>query len=355
MGAWGDLATLAAHAPEQRHSQIEQITDAHIAWFEAGGPFGVEGLPAVVGAVRLVSGHIDQLPLTVDGGPLPRWLESPRRFGAPMDLGDLVQYATHSMMTVGFAALSVTRVAGTSWRVEPLDPAGVQCQATSGARVRMRWHIDGVETPTVPAVWRDIADDREYLLAVPYQVTRQRPWGSTPLIDSLASLQGFAKTEDAGANVFDTGTYSGGRLETDQDISGAVAKAYSEQWMKARQSKTLPVLGSGLRYVNDLADSAKLQLLEARAYDQAVIYSLFGIPLDIMGLGVIGAQSSSMSYQNAQDSNRRYRANALGPITTQLEDALSLLLPPGRDATESQRVQFDYSAWEAASAEDEES
>ncbi len=121
--------------------------------------------------------------------------------------------------------------------------------------------------------------------------------------------------------------------------------------MENRRSGALPVLGSGLRYVNDLANASDLQLLEARAFNQAIVYSLFGIPLDMMGSALIGGQSS-LSYQNAQDNNARYRANALAPFTTQIADGLSLLLPPGRDPEEAQRFDFDYAEWETATDAD---
>jgi len=336
--------------PIQKRHDIAQVIESSIAWIESGADLPINRLPAVVGAHRLIAGHIDQLPIVATNG-VPRWLESPRRYGSPLDQGDLVQWLVGSMYFYGFAALAVTRVQGASWKLEPLNPQGVQCQATTGARLAMSWRVDGAPAEQLPAVHGQVVDGREYLLPIPYVVTPERPWGTTPLIDALSSLQGFTQTERAGANVFDTGTYSGGRLETDQDISPAVAVAYQKRWMENRRAGALPVLGSGLRYVNDLANASDLQLLEARAFNQAIVYSLFGIPLDMMGSALIGGQSS-LSYQNAQDNNARYRANALAPFTTQIADGLSLLLPPGRDPDEAQRFDFDYAEWETATDAD---
>jgi hypothetical protein len=331
-------------SPDVTRSHLAQITDAHIAWQGEGFGQSVNGLPAVVAAHRLIAGHVDQLPIVVsDGSTVPRWLESPRRFGGPFDQGDLIQYVIGSMFFYGFSALSVTRVGDTSWKVEPLDPAHVQCQVGSGARVRKSWRVDGQPMPELPAVWSQVVDGREYLLHIPYLVSTARPWGTTPLIDALASLQGFAKTEDAGVNIFDSGTIHGGRLETDAEISAAVATAYQERWMQNRRERKMPVLGSGLRYVSELSNSSDLQLLEARQFNQTTIWTMFGIPLDIMGSSQMGG-TSSLSYLNATQSGGRYRANALAPFTTQVADGLSQLMAPGRDASESIRIEFDYTA-----------
>ena len=59
----------------------------------------------------------------------------------------------------------------------------------------------------------------------------------------------------------------------------------------------------------------------------------------------------SLSYSNAQDERARFRTSALEAFTTQMGDALSELLPPGRNEAEDQRVTFDYTGWEAAADE----
>ena len=60
--------------------------------------------------------------------------------------------------------------------------------------------------------------------------------------------------------------------------------------------------------------------------------------------------SSSLSYANSQDNDRRFRRNCLEAFTSQIEDALTQLTPPGRGADESQPVRFDYAGWEASGA-----
>jgi len=83
------------------------------------------------------------------------------------------------------------------------------------------------------------------------------------------------------------------------------------------------------------------------------IASEYGVPADMLGLTLSGG-SSSLSYASAKDNNRRFRVNCLELFTRQIADALSPLLPPGRNEAEEQRLVFDYSEWEAATDADTE-
>jgi HK97 family phage portal protein len=321
---------------------LEQITSDVIAWHESNMSADFMSIPAVYACVRLIASTIDQLPLVSD---FPDdWLQRPRRYGSALDLGDLVQWVVTSMATRGSADLFATRV-GDSWRLDALHPESVQVRTSTYGPLTIEYLVGGSTIPPVPAFqeeWRG----GPYILHIPYVVTPQRPAGSSPLVDAREALAGYAKVERQAANLLDNGTYSGGRLETDQDITTATAERYQERWIANRNEGRLPVLGAGLRYVNDLINPTDAQWLESRLHNAQSVAQMFGVPPDYLGMAMSGG-SSSLSYANAQDNDRRFRRNCLNHFTSQIEDALSQLAPQGRSAAEAGTVRFDYTGWEA--------
>lgn len=355
---WASLADVARPRPAALHTRsLAQVTVDQIVHAQAYGTGRPVGLPAVYGAVRLVASTIAQLPLTVARGdtvlPSPTWLRRPRRYGAALELGDLVQMLVAGMALRGVAYLACTRV-GDSWRLDALHPDQVQTQAAYDrvGRLTLTHIVAGRDMPTVPPTAGDAQDGRTYLLHMPYLTTPDHPAGVGPLQAARLALDGYLDTERHAATLFESGTHSGGRLETDQDISPAVAERYQQRWVDNRKTGLIPVLGSGLRYVNDVLPARDAQWIEARQFNQAQIWLMYGIPPDYMGATMTGG-SSSLSYSNAQDNDRRFRRNCLSAFTQQIESSLSLLLPPGRDATEDMTVTFDYTGWEAAGAADQ--
>ena len=326
---------------------LAQITDDMIAWQESG--FSTDGLalPPVFTVIRLIASTVDQLDLTVDDGPLPRWLAQPRREGGALDLGDLIQWLVTSMALQGAGYLLCTKKSGDSWRLDALHPGSVAVQPSTFGVVTLTYRVGADEYQTPPASMRDVPLGARFVLPVPYLITPQYPQGVSPLTACRLSLYGYASVERESSSLIDRGTYSGGRLETDQDITETTARRYQDQWTANRREGKLPVLGAGLRYVNDLSDPSDAQWLESRQYNAQQIAALFGVPMDYVGMTMIGG-SSSLSYTNAQDNDRRFRRNCLEAFTSQIEDALSLLTPPGRTPDEAQQVRFDYSGWEAS-------
>ncbi len=116
-------------------------------------------------------------------------------------------------------------------------------------------------------------------------------------------------------------------------------------YLRSRRAGRIPVLGNGLRYINDVIRPVDAQFIESRAFNAMQVFQMFGIPPALLGTSMMGGQSS-LSYANAQDNASLFRRNCLAAFTQQLEDGLSTLLPPGRDAAEDVRVAFDYTTWE---------
>jgi len=341
-GGWADLAriTASADAPgPQLSARLEAAVDA-----QHTPTASVRGLPAVIGAQRLIATAVDQLQLRVDGAPTPQWLERPRTFGGVFDQGDLLQWTVTSMLWHGAGYWRCIRV-GQSWRLDAVHPDQVTVQVDTRGTVSMRYMLAGTFIPVVPASPWDTVADQAYLLPIPLTITPDHPHGVSPLQQARISLEGFAATEQRSWDILADGTHTGGRLETEQDLAPATAARYQERWIEGRRNRRIPVLGSGLRYVNDLINPREAQWVEARAFNQAVVYMMLGIPPDYMGASLVGGQSS-MAYANAQDNNRRFRRNCLEGFTTQIADAVTLLLPPGRNPDEATPAYFDYSAWE---------
>lgn len=331
-----------------RTRDLAQITTGMIAWQESGYSTDGLALPPVFAVVRLIASTIDQLDLTVDGGSPPGWLRSPRRYGGALDIGDIVQWTVTAMALTGSAFLQCTR-AGDSWRLDAVHPGSVQTRTSSSGPVTVEHLVGGVVVPPVPPFQWQWEQGAAYLLHIPYLVTPQYPQGVSPLTACRESLYGYFGVERQASGLLDRGTYSGGRLETDQDITESTATRYQQKWTANRAAGTMPVLGAGLRYVNDLINPRDAQWLESRQFNSQQIAMMFGIPPAYLGMTASGG-NSSLSYNNAQDNRALFRQNCLEAFTSQIEDALSMLTPQGHNLEQAQEVRFDYQKWEAAGA-----
>lgn len=354
---WGQLAAeidaaMAPALPAAQQRDLPLVMEQHIVWQETGtGPSQALNLPALFAVVRLIASTIDQLEITVDGGRAPIWLRKPRKYGSHLDQGDLIQHTVTQMALRGHATLQVERVGG-SWKIDALHPSSVQVRTTSSGVIGLEYLVDGVVRPRVPVEQGAWQDGQRYVLPIPYLVTDQHPEGTSPVREAWQAISGYLKVEAQAANLLDSGTYSGGRLETDADITADTARRFRDQWIENRRLGVVPVLGAGLRYVNDIIEPDKAQWIESRLANAQTVASMYGVPPDMLGMTMAGG-SSSLSYANAQDNNRRFRTNCLEAFTSQIATALTSLLPPGRgNEAEEQHVQFDYTQWEVSAGED---
>jgi HK97 family phage portal protein len=327
---------------------LEQITDAMIAWQETGWTRDPLALPAVYASVRLIASTINQLPVEVTNGEPPEWLLQPRRYGSAFDLNDLTQYIVVAMALRGAAYLRCERT-GDSWAIDALHNDSVQTQTSTSGIVRLKFLVDGQEMEPIPSLRAAWSYGGPFILHIPYLVTVDHPEGLSPVTAARLAIDGYQAVERQASTLLDNGTYSGGRLETDQDITTATANYYQDTWIANRKVGKLPVLGTGLKYVNDLINPTDAQWLESRQYNNGQVAMMFGIPPDYLGMAMSGG-SSSLSYANSQDNDRRFRRNCLAAFTQQISDAFSLLLPPGRSESENQRLVFDYTQWEGEDA-----
>lgn len=347
-------APMPSTAGPAQERDLGLVMAQHIRWQETGlGPDRALQLPALFAVVRLIASAIDQLDVTVNGGPAPDWLRRPRRYSGALDLGDLLQHMVGAMCVHGHADLLARRMEGGSWRLDALHPSSVTCRVSSAGRVGLEFQVDGVDVPQLPAKHRDQNSGVDYLVHVPYLVSTNRPAGTSPVVENPEFFAGALAMERQGSQLLDAGTYSGGYLETDQELTDDQARRYRDTWLENRRLGVPPVFGQGIRYQTTAIDPVKAQFLEARLHTFQQIASEYGVPADMLGLTLSGG-SSSLSYASAKDNNRRFRVNCLELFTRQIADALSPLLPPGRNEAEEQRLMFDYSEWEAATDADAE-
>ena len=340
-----------ADRPAPRHRRdLAQIVDGIIASQDTGVPAAqAMGIPAVFACVRLLASTINQLPVTMSRGEVPEWLRRPRRWGSALDSYDLIQHVVTGMALRGHAYLHVTRF-GESWRLDAVHPDAVQAMIGTDGIVALSYRFQGQPIERCPDSPLDAVQRRPYLLPVPYLVTPEHPDGAGPVQLAQAAFRGYLDTESYTGNLFAGGSYSGGLLTSDMDLPPETAKRYQDTWITNRQTGRIPVLGSGLSYENTTLSPADAQWIEARGFNAAQIAMMFGIPPDFLGMSLVGS-ASSLSYSNAQDNNRRYRVNAVAAFTQQIEDALSTLLPPGRNAAEETRIVFDYTGFEGSSGD----
>ena len=184
--SWGRLGEAVHHAaPEPPHRRdLAQVMDRHIAWQETGtGPGHALSLPALFAVVRLIASNIDQLDLTVDGGPVPDWLRLPRstgrqpRPGRPHPVHGLRDGAAREGV---LAARSAPGRAGGS-TPSTTAPSGVQ--ASSFGTVGLSYTFNG--EPIERLSYNGYGQERA-LIHIPYLVTADHPEGTSPARGGVA-------------------------------------------------------------------------------------------------------------------------------------------------------------------------
>ena len=196
------------------------------------------------------------------------------------------------------------------------------------------YRVDGQVVPLA-------TPDASGLLHMPYLTTTHNLAGMGPLQNARESLAGYLTVERFAQGVFDSGTWSGGRLETDQDISPAVAERYQARWIENRRTGKMPVLGSGLRYVNDIINPRDAQWLESRTFNAQEVARIFGMPMRYLGL----PSGDATTYATARDNDAYYLRSTVSSYTSSIAGGLSRLVGRGRGEGDAGRISFDFAAW----------
>lgn len=304
------------------------------------GSSRTEGLPTVYACVRTIAHTATQARLTVErsGEPVevPLWLYRPDRLNGGTRARTMIERVTVDLATRGVGGWIATPLASSSWSLVPVP--GDRIGATFDSNRERVYTLDGV-----PAVLADGDARRAGLLVVPFLTFPDIAAPLGPLQAARALLSGFIDVESYASNLFRSGAGTGPRLEADTDLPETTAARWRDYWIEQHSDPNdprIPVLGAGLRLATDLIDPSTAAWIEARRYNSTEVARLFGVPGRRVGL----PSGDSMTYATARDDDAAFMRYTVSAYTDPVADALTSLLPSGRNATEDTRVVFDWSA-----------
>jgi HK97 family phage portal protein len=240
--------------------------------------------------------------------------------------------------------LAVRGVGG--WIATPLGSSSWSLLPIAGTRIGALFDGDGTRVYTLdgnPAVMADGDTRTAGLLVVPFLTFPDIAEPLGPLQAARALVGGYIDTETYASNLFRSGAGTGPRLEADTDLPETTAARWRDYWIEQHSDPNdprIPVLGAGLRLATDLIDPSTAAWIEARRYNSTEVARLFGVPGRRVGL----PSGDSMTYATARDDDAAFMRYTVSAYTDPVADALTSLLPSGRNATEDTRVVFDWSA-----------
>lgn len=280
---------------------------------------GYKGLPAVFRAVTVLQTAAQQLSLDawrngiqLTGEQTPIGLARPWDYDTQRDLiADLMASMT---LTGNAYALAIRNKYGELTGIRVLHPG--ECTPRHDRKTGLRWtEYDGKTYRS-----NDLAHAR--LLRLPGHEA-----GLSPIGFARETLDRAHKIADAGAHIFERGGVPTGILCTDQVINAETAKEAKKAWNESNSTLNgVAVLGNGFSYKPVTISPADAQFLESQKYSDAQIAMLFGVPPHLMGIALDG---TSMTYQNLQDGNTSFMQWTVSLYLSEIENALSKLLPRG--------------------------
>lgn len=155
-------------------------------------------------------------------------------------------------------------------------------------------------------------------------------YGLGPIQAAQPDLRGAISTRDYAAAWLDDSGVPTGVLTSDQNINRETATQAKTYWNEnAGQKNGVVVLGNGLNYRPIFLSPKDVQFIESQQFSVTQIARLFGTPASLMLAAVEG---NSQSYSNVEQDWLAYVRFTLMGYLTEIEDALSDLLPGARRA-----------------------
>lgn len=284
---------------------------------------------------------------------LPTWLRKPERFND--QAGTLEAIVEHLVLGMGGWGAGYLWAApldrrGDSWSLHPIEPARVM--VTFVERHAPPYHRRRdyrVDTDVTPLARRAMGVEgsggftpaRAGLLPVPYLTMPGRAEHVGPIQACRIALGYHQSTEEYAGTVFSRGTTSGGRLETDLDMTAEDATRMGQAFVDMVTAGQMPVLSSGLKYLNDVINPKDAQWLESREFDAQTQARIYGCPPLYLGLSA----GDSVTYQNARDNDARLLRSFVAAFTRPIATALNTLTGPGRTAHDETVVRFSFDGW----------
>lgn len=272
------------------------------------------GIGAVYRSVSIIIAAVSSMDLGVFRGP--REIATPalvRRPNVTDSTENFVQETVASLATHGNAFWRVTRAtAGAApSSLAVLDPERVTVVQDPDTYVRT-YYVHGAEVP--PSRIRHLQ-----LMRRPGQAK-----GLGPIQAATGELTGALLLRKFADEWFDTREVPTGFLTTDLVLSPQESEEFSKSWKRFIKENGVPVLSQGLSYNHLRVKPAEAQFLEVQRASVAAIARLFGIPAMHLLAEVEG---TSNTYLNLEQANLVFLQSTLSRYMTEIETALSDLLP----------------------------
>jgi HK97 family phage portal protein len=158
-----------------------------------------------------------------------------------------------------------------------------------------------------------------------------RAKGLGPIQAAQQELRGALDTQSYGANWFaNSGLPAGGYWTTKDALNPQQAESYRESITKATSNREgAAFVGNGLELKPFALSPEDAQWIEAQKFNTTMVARLFGVPASLMLATLDG---TAQSYQNVAQEWTAFVRFGLMTYLSEIEDALSELLPRGQRA-----------------------
>lgn len=153
-------------------------------------------------------------------------------------------------------------------------------------------------------------------------------YGLGPVQAAQGSLRGTLDLRDYATNWFRDGGAPNGVLKTDQTLNPEDALRYQDAWDSGMRAGKTRVIGNGLTYTPIYLSPRDAQFIESQAFTKTEVATLFGVPATYM----LADGGNSMTYTNSIQVDIAFVRYTLTQYLTEIEQALSDLLPRGQEA-----------------------
>ena len=150
--------------------------------------------------------------------------------------------------------------------------------------------------------------------------------GRGPLVYNREAIGLAIAQEQSAGERFVSGALPDGVLHADGELTDDQAADLKQAFIAGNggRQRGPAVLSGGVKYQPLEFSSVDMELLDSRRFSQLQICSMFGVPPHL-----VGVPSSSKTYSSVTQDSQSFVRFTLRPWLTRLEEALSLLLPPG--------------------------
>lgn len=278
------------------------------------------GLTGVYRAVSILSTSVSQLDIGVwrNGEELPlKTTDLVVRPDLDISRAAFLEQTTVSLASNGNAYWLLkgkTNPTGTVAGLLCLNPLDVTVEYTDKGKKTYRYR---------GKVYQDWQIKQLWLMRLPGY-----DYGVGPIQSAQNELRGALDLRNYADNWFREGGIPNGILKTDQVLTPDRADEYRDRWDATQANRGTAVVGNGISYQPIYLSPKDAQFIESQQFSLGQIARMFGVPAVAMDL----ATGDSMTYANRVDVMTDFKTFTLQKYFTEIESALSDLLPRGQEA-----------------------